>query len=118
MRSRSAATSFAGLPVAIESLEQQAIVKIEQASVEAQKQIAVAGLNSEAAQAFVASLPTIESLMPQLLYRDLADDAEPPIVQQLITPNALRQRRFREHQKALHNANVTLEKEADDDGAS
>jgi len=43
-------------------IEQQAIVKIEQASVEAQTQIAVAGLTSEAARSFVASLPSVESL--------------------------------------------------------
>ena len=48
----------------IDSLEQQAIVKIETASVEAQTQIAVAGLTSEAARDFLSRLPTIESLMP------------------------------------------------------
>ena len=37
----------------IASLERQAIVKIEQASVEAQTEIALAGLTSEAARAFV-----------------------------------------------------------------
>ena len=80
---------------------------------EAQTQIAVAGLTSEAARAFLASLPCVESLMPALCYRELAGEADPPIVEQLITPNALRQRRFRERQKALHNGNdgvtVTLD---------
>ena len=52
--------------------------------------------------------------MPALSYRELAGQAEPPIVEQLITPNALRQRRFREKQKALHDANVTLP-ETDDE---
>src|SRR5262245_2739450 len=46
----------------IASLEQQAFVQIEQASVQAQTQIAVAGLTSAAAQAFLAKLLTIESL--------------------------------------------------------
>jgi hypothetical protein len=91
----------------VESLEQQAIVKIEQASVEAQTQIAVAGLTSGAALSFVASLPSVESLMPALSYRELAGEADPPIVEQLIAPNALRQRRFRDRQKALRHADVT-----------
>lgn len=99
----------------VASLEQQALVKIEQASVEAQTQIAIAGLTSEAAQAFIASLPTIESLMPQLSYRELAGDAEPSVVEQLITPNALRQRNFRERQRALQAADVT-DSNADHDG--
>ena len=42
--------------------------------------------------------------MPALSYRELAGEAHPPIVEQLIAPNALRQRRFRERQKALRNA--------------
>ena len=99
----------------VESLEQQAIVKIEPASVEAQTQIAVAGLTSEAAHSFLASLPTVESLMPALTYRELAGEADPPIVEQLITPNALRQRRFRERQKALRDANVTVDNALPDD---
>jgi hypothetical protein len=91
----------------IESLERQAIVKIEQASVEAQTELALAGLTSEAARAFVERLPTIESLMPALSYEDLAGDTDPPVVEQLITPNALRQRRWRERQKALRDGTVT-----------
>jgi hypothetical protein len=87
----------------IASLEQAAIVEIERASVTAQTEIALSGLSSEAAQAFVARLPDVESLMPGLSYRELAGEADPPIVEQLITPNALRQRRYRERQRALHN---------------
>jgi hypothetical protein len=91
----------------IEALERQAVVQIQQASVEAQTELALAGLTSEAARAFVARLPTIESLMPALSFEQLAGDAEPPIAEQLITPNALRQRRYRERQKALRDASVT-----------
>ncbi|NTS29812.1 hypothetical protein HQ945_00965 [Phyllobacterium sp. BT25] len=91
----------------IGSLEQQAITKIEQASVEAQTAIAIAGLTSDAAKAFITSLPTIDSLMPALSYNELAGETNPPIVEQLLTPNALRQRRYRERQQALRDANVT-----------
>lgn len=93
----------------IAALEQQALVKIEQASVEAQTEIAIAGLTSAAARAFVERLPTVESLMPVLSYQELAGEADPPIVEQLVTPNALRQRRYRERQMALRNAHVTPE---------
>jgi hypothetical protein len=88
----------------IEALERRAMVEIETASVEAQTQLAVAGLTSAAALAFVEKLPTIESLMPALSFQELAQTADPPIVEQLISPNAIRQRRFRERQAALHNA--------------
>lgn len=98
----------------VAALEQQAIVRIEQASVEAQTEIAIAGLTSDAARAFIERLPSVESLMPPLSYRELAGEAEPPIIEQILTPNALRQRRFRERQKALHNANVTPENTTDD----
>jgi len=70
-------------------LEQQAIVRIEQASIEAQTQIAITGLTSEAAHAFVEQLAGIESLMPALSYRDIAGESEPLIVEQLLTPNIL-----------------------------
>src|SRR3954465_7211149 len=73
----------------IASLEQQAIVRIEQASVEAQTQIAITGLTSEAAHAFVEQLPSSESLMPALSYRDIAGESEPLIVEQLLAPNIL-----------------------------
>jgi hypothetical protein len=45
--------------------------------------------------------------MPALSYQELAGDAEPPVVEQLLTPNALRQRRYRERQKALRDGSVT-----------
>jgi hypothetical protein len=91
----------------VEALERQAIVRIQQASVEAQTELAVAGLTTEAAREFVAKLPIVESLMPALSYRELAGDADPPVVERLITPNALRQRRYRERQKALRDGGGT-----------
>jgi hypothetical protein len=39
--------------------------------------------------------------MPALSYAELAGEAEPTIVEQLLSPNALRQRRYRDKQKAL-----------------
>jgi hypothetical protein len=103
----------------IASLEQAAIVEIERSSVTAQTQLALSGLSSEAALAFVSTLPDVESLMPGLSYRELAGEADPPIVEQLLTPNALRQRRYRERQRALHNGdgNATAALAAEKDGA-
>ena len=91
----------------VASLEQEAVVQIELASVEMQTEIAIAGLTSETARSFVERLPTVESLMPALSYDELAGEADPPIVEQLVSPNAMRQRRFRERHQALHNADVT-----------
>jgi hypothetical protein len=99
----------------IEALERQALVKIEQASVEAQTEIALAGLTTDAARAFVAKLPTVESLMPALSYQELAGDSDPPVVEQLLSPNALRQRRYRDRQKALQASRPRVSN-ADDDG--
>jgi hypothetical protein len=91
----------------IEAIEREVVVKIEMASVEAQTELATAGLTSAAARDFVASLPSVESLMPALSYAELAGEAEPPIPEQLVSPSALRQRRHRERQKALRNGGVT-----------
>jgi hypothetical protein len=91
----------------IEAIEAKAIVEIEMASVKAATEIASAGLSSDAARAFVAALPTVESLMPALSYAAVAGEAEPPIAEQLVSSNALRQRRYRERQAALHNGDVT-----------
>lgn len=91
----------------IDAMEQRAIVQIELASVEAQTTIAVAGLTSDAARAFVQQLPTVENLMPQLSYQEIAGESDPSPVEQLTTPNAIRQRRYREKQKALRDAAVT-----------
>ena len=67
--------------------------------------------------------------MPELSYQELAGETDPPIVEQLLTPNALRQRRYRERQMAaLSNAHSALQAlrprvsnapgESADDGAS
>ncbi|MGH0287393.1 hypothetical protein [Sinorhizobium meliloti] len=92
----------------VAALEQKAIVAIEKSSVEAQTQVAIAGLTSEAARAFISNLPAVDSLMPSLSYQEIAGESDPPIVEQILTPNALRQRRFRERQKALRDAEATL----------
>ncbi len=92
----------------IEAIEQKAIVEIEQACLEAQTRIAIAGLTSEAATAFVRALPSIETLMPALSYAEVAGGAEPPIIEQLVSPGALRQRRYRERHRALaDNVDIT-----------
>jgi hypothetical protein len=91
----------------IEAIESAAVVEIELLSVTAETEIAKAGLTSEAALGFLATLPSVETLMPALSYSEIVGEADPPVVEQLITPNALRQRRHREKQKALRNADVT-----------
>lgn len=91
----------------IGALEQKAIVQIEMSCLEAQTQIARAGLTSDSAKLFLEALPKIENLMPSLSYDELAGEANPPIVEQLLSPNALRQQRYRDRQKALRNATVT-----------
>ncbi len=67
----------------------------------------MATVTSDAARAFVDRLPTVEDLMPQLSYQELAGEADPPVVEQLVSPNALRQRQFRERQRALRDGDVT-----------
>jgi hypothetical protein len=49
--------------------------------------------------------------MPALSYAAIAGEAEPPVAEQLVTPNALRQRRFRDRQRAaLHDAREALQR--------
>jgi hypothetical protein len=91
----------------IEAIEREAIVKIEMASVTAQTEIAVSGLTSNAARQFIEKLPSIETLMPALSLASLAGAADPPIAEQLVSPGALRQRRFRERH-ALRDATEAL----------
>lgn len=50
----------------IEQIETDARLAIEQASLKAQEQLWAGGLTTEAAQAFLASMPTVEGLMPVL----------------------------------------------------
>jgi hypothetical protein len=91
----------------VEAIEQKAITDIEMNCLQAQEQIALAGLTSEAAQGFVAALPSIDTLMPALSYSEIAGEADPPIVEQLVSPNALRQQRYRQRQALRRNASVT-----------
>jgi hypothetical protein len=91
----------------IAAIEQKAIVEIETSCLEAQTQIAIAGLTSAAARGFVDRLPGVETLMPKLSYAAIAGEADPPIVEQLVSPNALRQRRYRERQTALRDAEAS-----------
>jgi hypothetical protein len=88
----------------IAALEQAAMVQIELGSVNAQTEIAVSGLTSEAARSFIAKLKPVEELMPNLSFEEIAGPANPPIAEQLVSPNALRQRRHRERHR---NAQVT-----------
>ena len=92
----------------IEAMEKKAILEIEMQSLDAQTQIAASGLTSAAAQSFIAQLPSVEELMPRLIYSEVSGETEPPIVEQLVSPNALRQRRWRERQ-ALRNADQALQ---------
>ena len=92
----------------IEAME-KAIVEIEMQSLNAQTQVAASGLTSAAAQSFIEQSPSVEQLMPPLIYSDVSGEAEPPIVEQLVSPNALRRRRWRERQAALRNASQALQ---------
>jgi hypothetical protein len=83
-------------------------LQIELSCLEAQTQLAVAGLTSEVAKQFIEQLPSVETLMPELSFAEVAGEADPPIAEQLVSPNALRQRRFRERQ-ALRNAPRALQ---------
>jgi hypothetical protein len=91
----------------VEAIEAKAITEIELGCLEAQTQIAMAGLTSEAAKQFVSALPSIEALMPALSFAAIAGEADPPVAEQLLSSNALRQRRYRDRQKALRDGPVT-----------
>jgi hypothetical protein len=91
----------------ITAIEQKAVTEIELSCLEAQTQLAVAGLTSEVARAFIDRLPGIETLMPRLSFSEVAGEADPPIAERLVSPSALRQRRYRERQTALRNAEAS-----------
>ena len=88
----------------VEAIERKAVTEIELSCLAAQEQIALSGLTTEAARQFVEALPKIEALMPRLTFAEVTGEAEPPVAEQLVSPNALRQRRYRERQKALRDA--------------
>jgi hypothetical protein len=86
----------------IEAIESKAITEIELSCLKAQEQIALAGLTSKAAKQFIDALPGIDKLMPALSFQEIAGEADPPVAQ-LMSSNALRQRRYRERQAALRD---------------
>jgi hypothetical protein len=77
----------------IEAIVRQAITQIETSCLQAQEKIAVAGLTSDAARAFLEQLSAIETLMSQLSFAEVSGEADPPVAEQLLSSNALRQRR-------------------------
>jgi len=99
----------------IAAIEAKAIVDIEVECLNAQTQLAIAGLTTDAAKHFIDRLPAVETLMPKLAFEEIAGEADPPVAEQLVSPNALRQRRYRErHHNALeasHNASALLSKD-------
>jgi hypothetical protein len=100
----------------IAEIERKAIVEIELSCLQAQTELAITGLTSEGALGFIERLPGIETLMPKLSFTEVSGEADPPIAEQLISPNALRQRRYRERQAALRNGEA-LQALPPDDGA-
>jgi hypothetical protein len=104
----------------IEAIERKAITEIEVQCLEAQTQLALAGLTSQAALVFVEKLPSIETLMPKLSLAEIAGEAEPPVAEQLVSSNALRQRRYRERlrnrnaHQALRDATGVTDDKAED----
>ena len=48
---------------------------------------------------FIAKLTPLETLMPKLSFEAVAGKAKPPVAEQLVSSNALRQRRFRERHR-------------------
>jgi len=101
----------------IDAIEQKAITEIEMSCLQAQTELAVAGLTSTTARGFLERLPGIETLMPRLAYGDVAGEGDrPPAVEQLVSPNALRQRRYRQRQ-ALRSITLNVTPDEDDDAA-
>ena len=92
--------------------EQKAIVEIETSCLDAQTKLALASCTSDMARSFVESLPSVEALMPRLSYSEVAGEADPPLAEQLVSPGALRQRRFRER----HNNAPAALRDATPDG--
>lgn len=93
----------------VEAIERKALTEIELSCLKAQEQVALAGITSQAAKRFIEALPGIGKLMPALSFEEIAGEADPPVAEQLVSPNALRQRRFREKQAALRNASKALQ---------
>jgi hypothetical protein len=94
---------------AIEAQEQKAKTQIELSCLDAQTNLAVSGLTTDAARGFIETLPAIETLMPLLSFAEVAGESKPPVAERLLNSNALRQQRHRERQKALRNATEPLQ---------
>jgi hypothetical protein len=92
----------------VKAIEAKAITEIEVSCLEAQTQLALASLTTEAAHGFIEKLPGIETLMPKLSFGEIAGEAEPPVAEQLVSSNALRQRRYRERLKRNGDAQQAL----------
>jgi hypothetical protein len=97
----------------IAAIESKAITEIELSCLDAQERIATAGLTSDTARQFIASLPSVKTLMPALSFEEIAGEASPPIAEQLVSANALRQRRYRERHR---NAEITSRNGSGEDG--
>jgi hypothetical protein len=98
----------------IAAIEAKARTEIELSCLQAQEKIALAGLTSDAARLFIEKLPGIETLMPRLSFAEVAGEAEPPIAEQIVSSNALRQRRYRERQALRRNGPALRDESADD----
>jgi hypothetical protein len=91
----------------INALLAKAKVRVATDCLRVSEQITLAGLTSEAALALINGLTPIDAQMPSLSFDEVAGEAEIPPAEQLVTPNAIRQRRFRERQRALRNGEIT-----------
>jgi hypothetical protein len=100
----------------IDAIEAAAFTQIELSCLGAQTQLAVAGLTSEAARQFIEDIPPIETLMPKLAFSEIAGEADPPVAEQLVSSNAIRQRRWRERQALLRNGGASRNGSGDGDG--
>jgi hypothetical protein len=69
---------------AIAAQEQKAIVQIGLSCLDAQTNLATAGLATDAARGFFETLPRIETLMPLLSFAEVAGESQPPIAERLL----------------------------------
>jgi hypothetical protein len=90
----------------IAAIEAKAVTMIEMSCLQAQTEIATASLTSDKARALIDKLPPVETMMPMLSYQEIAGEADPPVAKQLVSSNALRQRRFREKQRVTSQGNA------------
>jgi len=84
--------------------EQKAAVQIELSCLDAQTNLATAGLTSEAARGFIETCQQSKRLC-----RPYPSPRSRAVAERLVSSNALRQQRHRERQKALRNATEPLQ---------